>query len=47
MTKFVHVETKAEVYERIGRDWYKIVKVDGGYAAFETRQDYETWRKQK
>lgn len=25
----------------------KIVKVDGGYVAFESIADYETWRKQK
>lgn len=25
----------------------KIVKVEGGYHAFESIQDYETWKKQK
>lgn len=25
----------------------KIVKVDGGYIAFESIQDYATWRKQR
>ena len=25
----------------------KIVKVDGGYIAFESVSDYQTWRKQK
>ena len=25
----------------------KIVKVEGGYLAFESTVDYETWRKQK
>lgn len=25
----------------------KIVKVEGGYRAFESTQDYEVWKKQK
>ena len=44
---FLNVKTKSEVTERKGKDWYKIVKVDGGYMLFETRIEYETWKKQK
>lgn len=25
----------------------KVVKVDGGYRAFESTRDYETWKKQR
>lgn len=47
MHKFVVAKNKAEVAERCGYDWYKVVKVTGGYLLFETRAAYDTWRKQK
>lgn len=46
MTKFVQCKTKADVIEKYGHDWFKIIKVDGGYMLFDTRQDYQTWIKQ-
>ena len=45
--KFISAKTRAEVIERMGFDWYKIVKVEGGYMLFETRGAYQTWRAQK
>ena len=47
MHKFVVAKNKAEVTERFGFDWYRIVRVEGGYLLFETRAAYDTWRKQK
>lgn len=44
--KFIQAKTKKEAQEQA--PWaYKIVKVDGGYMAFERVQDYETWKNQK
>lgn len=45
--KFIASKTKAEAIERMGRDWAKIVKVDGGYMFFNTLTEYKTWRDQK
>lgn len=45
--KFTAKKTSADVVEAFGFDWYKIVKVDGGYMLFESREEYETWRRQK
>jgi len=46
MTRFVEAKTRREA-ERKAPDAAKIVKVTGGYMAFDTHDDYETWRKQK
>jgi len=47
MSKFVESKTRAEAIERMGRDWAKIVKVEGGYYFFDTLSEYEIWKNQK
>ena len=39
--------TKKEAQQAKGFDWAKIVKVQEGWAFFETIQEYETWKRQK
>ncbi len=39
-------KTRKDV-EKVATNYVKIVKVDGGWAAFETWTDYETWKNQK
>ena len=46
MIKYVNGKTRKQVKEEYP-DHVKIVKVEGGYAVFETWDDYETWRNQK
>lgn len=44
--QFIQVETRKEAEKEA--PWAsKIVKVEGGYMAFENLGDYETWRSQK
>lgn len=44
--EFIEVKTGKEAKGRA--PWAAvIVKVEGGYMAFESVQDYETWRRQK
>lgn len=45
--KLIYCKSKADFIESAGRDWYKIVKVDGGYIGFDNRTEYNVWRKQK
>lgn len=45
--KFIHCKTKREFTEAAGFDWYKIIKVEGGYTGFNSRQEYQTWKNQK
>lgn len=47
MVKFVQKAKKSDVIEAYGRDWYKIVKVEGGYMLFNSVNDYKTWKSQK
>ena len=46
MIKFINDKTRKEVVKEYP-DHVKIVKVTGGYAVFETWDDYETWKNQK
>ena len=44
--QFVEAKTKKEA--QVKCPWAEvIVKVEGGYMCFESRQDYETWKRQK
>ena len=44
--QFVEAKTKKEALAKC--PWAEvIVKVEGGYMCFESRQDYETWKRQK
>lgn len=47
MNKFTAAKTKREAEQNIRTDWAKMVRVDGGYRAFETMSDYRTWKVQK
>lgn len=44
--EFLPVETRKQA-EKIAPWADKIVKVDGGYRAFETANDYKIWKGQK
>ena len=44
---FVQAKTRAEAIEAKGRDWAKIVKVEGGYMFFDTIDAWKTWKAQK
>ena len=44
MVKTIAAKTRAEAIERMGHDWYKIVKVEGGYKFFEYANDYTIWK---
>ena len=46
MIKYANGKTRKQVKEKYP-DHVKIVKVYGGYAIFETWNDYEIWRNQK
>lgn len=44
--EFIQVESRKDAIKQA--PWAaKIVKVDGGYKAFESIQDYEAWKNQK
>ena len=45
--KFAQKTSRQDVVEAYGFDWYKIVKVDGGYMLFESQQEYKAWKNQK
>jgi hypothetical protein len=45
--KFIACNNKSEFVEAAGFDWYKILKVDGGYIGFTSQQEYQTWLNQK
>lgn len=45
--KFVDAKDKKEVVKKIGYTPEKIVKIEGGYAVFDTITEYETWKKQR
>ncbi len=45
--KFIPCKTRKEFIAAAGFDWYKIVKVDGGYIGFNSVNEYKTWRNQK
>ena len=47
MRQFVEAKTRAEAIGKKGRDWAKIVKVEGGYAFFDSLNDYKIWKAQK
>jgi hypothetical protein len=47
MAKFTEAKTKREAEQNIGTDFAKMVKVDGGYLAFQTMADYRIWKGQK
>jgi hypothetical protein len=42
--RFIHCNTKKEFTEAAGFDWFKIVKVEGGYIGFNTQGDYMVWK---
>lgn len=44
---YAECKTKAELNQRMGFDWAKIVRVDGGWMLFDTIQAWKTWRNQK
>ena len=44
--KFLQVETRKEAV-KAAPGAAKIVKVSGGYMAFDTVSEYETWKNQK
>lgn len=45
-SEFVEAETRSEAETKC--PWAAVVrKVEGGYHAFESVQDYETWKRQK
>ena len=44
--KFVPCNTRKEFLAAAGDDWYKVIKVEGGYLGFTTMVDYKTWRNQ-
>ena len=46
MEKFIK-KTNYRQVKRVFPFAAKIVKVDGGYIAFETVEDYKRWKKQK
>ena len=43
--KHVKARTKAEAEERIGRDWFKMVRYAGEYIGFDTREEYHKWER--
>ena len=45
--KFIHCQTRGEFFEAAGRDWVKVIKVDGGYIGFNSMQEFKTWSNQK
>ena len=47
MAKFVQKAKKSDVTEAYGFDWFKIVKVKGGYMLFNDVDDYKVWKAQK
>lgn len=47
MAKFVQKAKKSDVIEAYGFDWYKIVRVDGGFMLFSDANDYNLWKNQK
>ncbi len=45
-TEFIQAKTRKQA-EKIAPYAAKIVKVEGGYRAFESLEDYKTWKNQK
>ena len=45
--KVIYCKTRTEFTEAAGYDWFKIVKVDGGYIGFDSEDEYRTWKGQK
>ena len=45
--KFIQKTSGEDAIEAYGFDWYKIIKVDGGYMLFESPQEYKVWKNQK
>lgn len=45
-SRFIHANSKREAYD-MAPDAAKLIKVCGGYMAFDSIEDYETWRRQK
>jgi len=45
--KFIQTESREEAKKQAPPSAEKIVKVDGGYMAFETISEYENWKNQK
>ena len=39
--------TRKEAFQIVGFDWYKVVKVSGGWMFFNDANEYNTWRNQK
>lgn len=44
---FYACATRKEFNEAKGRDWARVVKVDGGYIGFDSMTDYKNWKNQK
>ena len=47
MAKFVQKAKKSDVTEAYGFDWFKIVKVEGGYLLFSDANDYKIQKTKK
>lgn len=45
-SRFIQANSKREAFE-MAPDAAKLVKVCGGYMAFDSIDDYETWKKQR
>ena len=45
-SRFIQANSKREAFDR-APDAVMLIKVCGGYMAFDSIDDYETWRKQK
>ena len=45
--KFVACKSRQQFIAAAGADWYRIVKVDGGYMGFANVSEYKTWQAQK
>ncbi len=45
-TEFIHAKTAAQA-RKLAPWAAKVIKVSGGYMAFESVSDYETWKRQK
>ena len=45
-SRFIQANSKREAYD-MAPDAAKLIKVCGGYMAFDSIEDYETWKKQK
>ena len=45
-SRFIQANSKREAFD-MAPDAAKLVKVNGGYMAFDSIDDYETWKRQK